>query len=214
MLEMRLSLAEPIQEIFEAAAVLNWAVDAHLAGDREQAARLFRQADCPKVWSYIDAGWGKGAKARYKFISVDGAPQYLARDLRPLPRMPDRETREAVKKRDGYHCRFCGMPIIDPSIRKAIAAAYPEVVGWPTTDVGKHAAFMCMWLQYDHILPNSRGGASNVDNIVLTCTACNFGRMETTLEEGRLIHPFAAERPKWSGFSDWDGLDRFMKGNG
>ena len=214
MLEMRYSLAEPIPEVFAAASSLNMAVDAHLLGNRDEAADLIRRANCPKVWAYIDAGWGKGAKARYKFLSVSDAPLRLPMADRPTPRMPTSAVKANVKKRDQMHCKFCGMPLIDPLVRKAMMSAYPQVIGWPSTDVGKHAAFMCMWLQYDHILPNSRGGDSSPANIVLTCTACNFGRMETTLEEGRLLHPLNFSRPKWPKFETWDGLERFLKACG
>ena len=211
---MRHSLAEPIPEVFAAANTLSMAVDAHLLGNREEAAELIGLADCPKVWAYINAGWGKGAKARYNFLSVLDAPPRLPMADRPIPRMPTSAVKASVKKRDQMHCRFCGMPLIDPLIRKAMMAEYPQEIGWPSTDVGKHGAFMCLWLQYDHILPNSRGGDSSVENIVLTCTACNFGRMETTLEEGRLLHPLNFSRPKWSGFETWDGLGRLMKNRG
>ena len=211
MLEMRYSLAEPIPEVFSVANSLNMAVDAHLLGKRDEAAELLRRANCPKVWAYIDAGWGKGAKDRYKFLTVpDAAPRLPLAD-RPTPRMPTSAVKSYVRNRDQKHCRFCGMPLIDPSVRKAMVSEYPQEIGWPRTDIGKHAAFMCLWLQYDHILPNSRGGDSSANNIVLTCTACNFGRMETTLEEGRLLHPLEFPRAKWSGFEAWDGLERFLK---
>ena len=210
MLEMRHSLTEPIPEVFAAANALNMAVDAHVLGKRDEAADHIRRADCPKVWAYIDAGWGKGAKARYAFLSVPDAPLRLPIADRPIPRMPTSAVKASVKKRDKMHCTFCGIPVIDPLVRKAMMAAYPQEIGWPSTDVGKHAAFMCLWLQYDHILPNSRGGDSSAENIVLTCTACNFGRMETTLEEGRLLHPLNFSRPKWPGFETWDGLEQFF----
>jgi hypothetical protein len=214
MLEMRYSLAEPIPEVFDAATSLSLAVDAHLLGKRDEAAALIRDANCPKVWAYIDAGWGKGAKARYNFLTLSDAPLRLPVADRPTPRMPTSTVKAHVKKRDQMHCRFCGMPVIDARVRKAMMAAYPDDIQWPNTDIGKHGAFMCLWLQYDHILPNSRGGDSSIDNIVVTCTACNFGRMETTLEEARLLHPLKFSRPKWVGFGAWDGLERFAKAGG
>ncbi|WP_425228969.1 HNH endonuclease [Sphingomonas sp.] len=77
-------------------------------------------------------------------------------------------------------------------------------------DTGKHAAFMCLWLQYDHLLPNSRGGESSIDNVVVTCAACNFGRMEATLEEARLENPFLRERDPKREPCAWDGLERLL----
>ncbi len=62
-----------------------------------------------------------------------------------------------------------------------------------------------MWLQYDHLIPHSRGGTNELTNIVITCAPCNFGRMESTIEEVDLIDPFSRERIK----SKWDGLKQF-----
>jgi len=69
-----------------------------------------------------------------------------------------------------------------------------------------------LWLQFDHILPNSRGGDSSLGNIVIACAACNFGRMQTTLEEAQLVHPLAHAPPiVWDRYGEWDGLERLRK---
>ena len=196
---VRTCLTEPIQAIFAAAETLSSAVDAHLAGARSEAARLFAEANDPVVWSYTDAAWGAGAKARYGFIEVPNAPPLLSTADRPTPRMPDKGTRRAVIARDGYLCRFCGIPVIDPDIRKLLKTLYPEAISWGSTNATQH----------DHILPNGRGGASAFDNVVVTCAPCNFGRMEATIEEARLAHPLLHPTPRrWSGFEQWDGLER------
>jgi 5-methylcytosine-specific restriction endonuclease McrA len=62
-----------------------------------------------------------------------------------------------------------------------------------------------MWAQYDHILPHSRGGTSELSNMVVTCAPCNFGRMEFTLAEVGLADP----RDRAPIRSSWDGLERF-----
>lgn len=127
--------------------------------------------------------------------------------------MPGTQTRKAMLARDGYHCRFCGLPVIDADIRRLLVTAYPSAVNWGPTNAAQHAAFQCMWLQFDHILPNSRGGDSSLENMVVTCAPCNFGRMEATLEEARLVHPLSCPIPViWSRHAEWDGLERFRKG--
>lgn len=124
--------------------------------------------------------------------------------------MPTTATRSAVLERDGFHCRFCGLPVIPSLVRQLIRQAYPDALSWGASNASQHAAFQCMWLQFDHILPNSRGGASTCDNIVVTCAPCNFGRMETTLEEAMLANPLSRPTPKkWDGFDAWDGLGSF-----
>ena len=209
---LRRSLMQPIPEIFEAARLLSSGVDAHLAGDRKTADRCFAEANSPVVWQYTDAGWGAGCRVRHGFISIPDGPPYLAKDARPVPRMPKTATKKAVVERDGYHCRFCGIPVVDPAIRTLLNREYPDTVTWTNRNAGQHAAFQCMWLQYDHVLPNSRGGESSLENVVVTCAPCNFGRMETTLAEAYLLNPLSLPlEPRWDGFAAWDGLERLRQ---
>lgn len=211
---LRRSLMLPIPEIFRAARILSDAADAHLRRDRAAAAQLFTEANCPVVWNYTDAGWGAGCRSRHGFIEISNPPPHLSRDQRPIPRMPTTATKRAVIERDGYHCRFCGIPVVDPAIRSMLAKEYPEAVIWTNRNAGQHAAFQCMWLQFDHILPNSRGGDSNLENVVVTCAPCNFGRMETTLAEASLINPLSLPlEARWDGYSNWDGLERLRRRN-
>lgn len=205
----RACLLEPVLECFQAAELLSSAVNAHLAGQRERASRLIDAADMPEVRRFTESMWGAGAEKRHGFIAVPSAPPYMRVEDRPRPRMPTQETRQKALRRDGYHCRFCGLPVITSSIRQMLCRSYPEVLGWGPTNVSQHAAFQCLWLQYDHILPNSRGGTSDFENVVITCAPCNFGRMQTTLEEARLVNPLSRPTPhKWDGFDSWDGLER------
>ena len=207
---MRECLVEPSPPCFRAAALLSSAVDAHLAGDRGNAARLIHAADIPEVRAFTETVWGSGGKERHGYVNAPSAPPYLRRADRPVPRMPTLETQAAVIQRDGYHCRFCGLPVIRPAVRDLIRRAYPDVLGWGSTNPSQHAAFQCLWLQFDHVLPNSRGGPSTVENVVVTCAPRNFGRMEATLEEARLVDPLARPTPRnWAGFDSWDGLERF-----
>lgn len=205
--ELRRSLLTPIPPIFDAAARLMEAAQFHQSGDREAAEASLRLADCDDVRAYTEMAWGKGAAARYEFLKLDDAPPYLALSDRPTPRMPDAATRRLVIARDGYHCRFCGIPVIEPAVRKAVTMLYPNAVTWGATNASQHAAFQCMWLQFDHILPNSRGGDSSLENIVIACAACNFGRMEATLVEAWLSNPLELDSPTaWAGHSSWNGL--------
>lgn len=209
---LRRALNEPIPEIFEAARLLIMGLKLHRQGDRSGAAASFYAANNRAVWNYTDRAWGKGCAARYGFIKLDDAPPRLSIAFRPFPRMPTAETRRAVLARDGYHCRFCGIPVIDPSIRRLVSMAYPSAVTWGATNDAQHAAFQCMWLQFDHVLPNSRGGDSSPQNVVVACAPCNFGRMEATLEEARVQNPFATESPAvWDGHLDWQGLEPFRE---
>jgi 5-methylcytosine-specific restriction endonuclease McrA len=207
---LRNSLAEPIPECFHAASLLQAALVAHQAGETTKAAALLAEADMPEVRAFTEQMWGPGGKELHAFKTLPDTPQYLQPTDRPKPRMPTAATKAALISRDGFHCRFCGLPVIRAQVRARIQSAYPQSVGWGSTNFSQHAALQCLWLQYDHVLPNSRGGPSTLENMVVTCACCNFGRMETTLEEAWLIDPLSRVTPrKWDGFETWVGMEDF-----
>jgi 5-methylcytosine-specific restriction endonuclease McrA len=213
MTSLRRSLCTPIPEIFDAAKWLLKALEYHGSGDFEGARTCLRQANDNKVRAYTDHAWGKGAGGRYGFVRNAASPPYFSLSDRPKPRMPTSATRKAVIARDGYHCRFCGIPVIDPAVRKLVMRTFPDAVTWGSTNASQHAAFQCMWLQFDHVLPNSRGGDSSLENIFITCGPCNFGRMDATIEEAGLMHPLASEPlVVWEFHDSWDGLEQFRAG--
>ena len=49
------------------------------------------------------------------------------------------------------------------------ARHYRDALPWGRTNTGQHAAFQCLWLQFDHVLPHSRGGPTDLDNLIITC---------------------------------------------
>jgi hypothetical protein len=109
----RRCLLEPIPEIWTAARLLHEAVDAHLSGETHRAEALIREADVPAIAKWTDAIWGHRSQHIHRFRSVPNSPPALAKELRPQPRMPNAETQLRAKKRDGFFCRFCGIPVIE-----------------------------------------------------------------------------------------------------
>ena len=203
-MDLRNSFRQPIQEIHEAARCLDSAVSAHLNGEYEVARDFLYRADCRLVWAWTDSIWGK--RSHYtQFRPIAGSPIALPLEQRAKPRMPTPYTKSLIHTRDGYHCRFCQIPVIRDEVRIAIAKAYPDAVPWGSKNALQHAAFQCMWAQYDHIVPHARGGTSDLENVYLTCAACNYGRGSYTLEEVGIAHP--AYREPHRGL--WDGLERF-----
>jgi 5-methylcytosine-specific restriction endonuclease McrA len=193
-------LREPISEIFEAATLLSRAVFAHLAGDREIAASLIRDADRPAIREWTESLWGAGGPWT-RPLKVQNPLPYLPRRARSALRMPTSKEKAAVLARDGYHCRFCGIPIARAEIRMALHRSYPDALPWGSRNIEQHAGFQAVWLQYDHILPHARGGGNELDNILITCAPCNNGRSNLTLEEAGLADPrlFSPLRTKWDG---------------
>lgn len=207
----RRCMREPIAEIWEAASFLGEAVTAHLAGDGTRAASAVRRADMGIVREWVESLWGS-RKANpdqwmyHRFRKVDGASPHLPPEQRVKVRMPTSDQRRTLIERYGHHCAFCGIPLIRVEVRSALTAVYPDAAYWGTTNATQHGAFQCLWLQYDHLLPHSRGGDNSLENVVIACAGCNFGRMSWTLEEVGLLDPRARPRTQ----SSWDGLERLL----
>jgi 5-methylcytosine-specific restriction endonuclease McrA len=201
----RQCLREPIVEIVEAARLLDAAVTAHLMGRRDVTEQLIRLADMPVLRDYTESLWGaKSPHVQYR--AVADAPAHLDDESRAKERMPTPAEKVALFQRDGHHCRFCGIPVIRREIRERIRKVYPDALRWGTKNAEQHAAFQLMWATYDHVLPHSRGGTSELQNTIIVCQPCNCARMHYTLDEVGLLDPRLREPAR----SAWDGLERFQ----
>ena len=206
----RRCLREPIPELFEAAAQLDFGVGAHLAGDRQRAADCFRTANTRPVRDYIESMWGRSdlwpeQRHYLRRRSVDGLPP-LTPEARGLK--VSAPTKRSVVDRDGFLCRYCRLPVIPDTVRKFLAREYPEAVSWGSTNASQHAAFQALWLQHDHVTPLSRGGANFAENVVVSCAACNFMKWDYHLDEIGVQDP----RDRLPVITSWDGLTRIFGG--
>jgi 5-methylcytosine-specific restriction endonuclease McrA len=203
-MSLRRCLREPIPEIGIVANRVSAAVSAHLRGERDVAEELLRLADDKVVWDWLDSVWGKKTVYNQRRRILDN-PSAVPKANRSQPRDATEETKRLIHQRDGHYCRFCKMPVIRDKVRSAIRKEYPGAVPWGRTNATQHAAFQCMWAQYDHILPHARGGRSDLANVYLSCAACNYGRGPYLLEEFDLVHP-SLHGPQQG---NWDGLENF-----
>ncbi len=198
---LRQCLREPIPEIFQAAEYLNKAVTAHLKNNRKSAEQFIRDADIVAIRDWTESLWGKDSP----YIKLHSVPAVESMGEKVSARMPNTAEKHSLHERDGYHCRFCGIPVIRREVRARIKEAYPEALRWGSRNSDQHTAFQAMWAQYDHLLPHAKGGTNDLTNLVVTCAPCNFARMNYTLTEVGLANPL--ERVPVT--SDWDGLERF-----
>lgn len=81
------------------------------------------------------------------------------RQLRNINRTISRPTQFRVLKRENQVCRKCGQPVADDDIH------------------------------FDHIIPWSKGGSSDEQNIQLLCSACNLKKSDT-FEKEHLVGSF------------------------
>jgi 5-methylcytosine-specific restriction endonuclease McrA len=205
-IEGRTCFRQPIEEIGVAARLLRDAQVAHLDQRFNDASKLIQAANMAPVRAWTESVWGSAAQEVVQFRPIAGSAEKIPRGLLPRTRMPSTATMKIAVARDGYQCRYCGNPVIESKIRKRIHAQYPEHLQWGRLNIQQHAAFQCMWLQYDHVVPFSRGGSNEIDNIVVSCAPCNFGKMEYTLAEVGLADPRLRE-PK---STNWNGLIDFL----
>lgn len=83
------------------------------------------------------------------------------------PKRPVRFSRQNIYARDRYRCQYCGSR-------------------FPTEE-----------LTYDHVLPRSRGGKTEWENIVTCCVTCNRKKGGKTPEEARMHLIRKPVRPTW-----------------
>lgn len=124
---MRSCLREPIETIFEAANLLNLAVEAHLGSQPSEAEALIRKADIPAIADWTESVWGKATPEIHWRIEQEEPLPYLGKADRPTP---DSDTERQIVERDGYHCRFCGIPVIQVEVRRKLVKIYPLATRW------------------------------------------------------------------------------------
>ena len=203
---LKTSVREPIPELFIAAKCLDAAADAHLIGDTKIASELFRLADMPVLRDWTESHWGANTEYKNTVMKDSSFPE-LPKEQRIEVRMPTKEQKNALHLRDRFHCRFCGVPVIRKEIRVELRKHYPDEIPWGRTNPEQHAAFQALWLQYDHLLPHSRGGDNSIENVAITCAPCNYVRMNNLIIEMGLSNPLDREVPE----SSWDGLERLLR---
>lgn len=198
---LRLALSEPVPQLWDAVRYLDAAVSAHNSGNRELAVELIRLADLQEIRRWTKSIWANNEV----HVRLRSNEPTLSKELRAKVRMPSPSERAQIHARDGYHCRFCSMPVIRPETRRRISSSYPDAAVWGRKESEQHAALQAMWAQYDHVVPHARGGTNDLSNVVLTCAPCNFGRGSYTLAEVAVLDP----RDRAPVRSLWDGLERF-----
>jgi len=201
---VRICLREPIPQIWEAERLLDEAVSAHLAGKFELTERLVRSANLSEIREWTESIWGANSPYAPRRSGPASAQLPVLEKHRRAARMPAASLQRGLHQRDGYHCRFCGIPVIRTDIRRRFCKLYPQLHLWGRKNLEQHAAFQAMWAQYDHLVPHAYGGESDLANLVVTCAPCNFGRMGFTLEEAHLVDPRTREPVR----TQWDGLER------
>jgi HNH endonuclease len=185
------------------------AVIAHLDGRFGEAARLIEQANMRPIMEWTWSLAEKNFEYKRPRFPLDSATKVPVAE-REKVRMPLSEPKRMLHVRYGYHCCFCGIPVIRKEVRNRLISLYPDAIPWHgEKEIAKHAALYVMEAQYDHVVPHSRGGRNGLENILLTCLPCNYDRGGFTLEEMGLFDP-RTRNPVECVFLGWDGLERIL----
>jgi 5-methylcytosine-specific restriction endonuclease McrA len=112
----------------------------------------------------------------------------------------------AVFARDSYTCRYCERLTIAPPILRVVSHVFPEVFrfnpNWKTSETD--AAYFVLSTSSDHVLPVTRGGTDDPDNLVTACWKCNGMKSNFLLSELRhwKLMPVAAPN-SWRGLTEY-----------
>ena len=223
----RRSIKTPITQIFQAAELMSLFADAHLAGQIVEAERFLQAANNPDVWNWTNPHWDKvHLNPRYK-DPLPGDTIQVAKDQRdPRTNLSPNQWRNLIE-RDGFHCRYCGIPVIHDAVRKWLTLEgkkgaakgkrpYEAAVPWNTYKPDQqHAALQCLWIQADHVVPLCHGGRNDLSNLVISCALCNFGKWNWTLRQLDILDPrdFPPLSPPERRPTGWDGLSRLVRAN-
>jgi hypothetical protein len=110
--------------------------------------------------------------------------------------------------RDGFVDRYTGDPLVFPPVLRVLSIAmpseFPYQKNWKTDLT--HPAYWELSATVDHLIPRSRRGSGDDDNLLTTSMAHNSAKGNWSPQElGWTIHPAGR-------LSDWDGLISWFLG--
>jgi hypothetical protein len=202
---MKHCLLNPIPEIFETAIILNQLVLELKNENFEKVKSILVSSNKIEIRNWTEALWGQGG-IYSNLVQMHGLPETISEEFRDPLRMPNKSMESELIKRDGHFCRFCGIPVIRKEIRVFLNKLFPNELFWGKSNQNQHAAFQAMWMQYDHIVPHTRGGKTEISNLVISCAPCNYGRVNFNLEEIGLT---LLERQQHI-IKNWNGLEDLL----
>ena len=196
---LRCCILEPTAEVLETGLMIEEAGVLLMAGDRARAAAILREADMPSLLRHFEQAQGSVA-------SFSRSREALPKSERVPARNPSSAEIRSLFERDGWICRFCGIRVIEASVRNRFRRELPNVVRWGPKNLDQHAGLFVHMGSHDHVLPWSHGGSNEIENLVVACWTCQFSRGERLLEDVRVLDPRSREPVQ----DDWDGLRRIL----
>ena len=190
----------------EACDLLGRAADCLLADDAEGAVNCLRDADMPALRDHASRVMSEVSLEVHRVRFVAGAPIRLPSGERVVARRPSACDEAAIFARDGYRCRYCACRVTLPAAQRRMMAAFGPAIRRSRRDRDLHTAFYALTAVLDHLVPHSRGGTNQADNLVTSCQPYNYGKGDWVIEELGLMDP----RTRPPRLDNWDGLQRVL----
>ena len=116
------------------------------------------------------------------------------KDLQNLTlRDPKRLTngiKEEVASRDEFKCQYCHGDLVPDSDLISISSLVgSDIFRITGNNQERHGYMYILRATADHVVPLSKGGKTELSNLVACCWACNYGKAEKTLNEIGLMDP-------------------------
>jgi len=123
-----------------------------------------------------------------------------------IAKKPSESLKCKVFERDGYRCRYCTMhvftrnkgsrihklietfPDLTPGLRLIEGSLHGTGSNGGIKNVD-YAKFLWSLAAPDHVVPRSHGGQTDLDNLVTSCSGCNYSKMDLTLEQMKVNLP-------------------------
>jgi len=156
----------------------------------------------PELCQYYQLIAGSTSQEIHRFREIPNSPKVTKNKIKE--RMPGALIEHEIYCRDGWRCRFCGIRVISKKAVNMLRRKLPLEARWGRGNADKHCALLVLSSSLDHILPHSRGGNNEPDNLVTACGPCQFGRNQWTLEEVGFTDP----RSRPPIVDEWDGLEK------
>jgi DNA-directed RNA polymerase subunit RPC12/RpoP len=187
---------------FEGQAVLLCeAAEEAANGRREKAIGILGQIRGHEMYEWFDvhgqnSGWHRANW--FKIAAVKISPEEMDSIRSPVA------YEKQVYERDGYKCRYCGLKVI----AKQTLVAFEKTVGTVEfrtvgRNIEQHGIVHAFKPVADHVFPHRLGGRTNLDNLITSCPACNYGKAHYSIEQLGIEDP--RTRPA-QPTADWNGL--------
>lgn len=205
---IRNSLLSSTPQMERAADLLNAAAEMILADRDEEAITLIEQADVIALFDVREQACRKPPIISvHRLREVANLLPKIPKDQRAPPFRSESSLGEAIFRRDGWRCRYCGCRVIPSKVRRWMDKRLSGAIRWDDkATLGCHAGFWTLWASVDHVIPRARGGQNEAENLVTACMVCNFAREDYMLEELGLADP----RSRLPVLDGWDGLTRLL----